>query len=317
MEYFTRADVKAEAKQYVRANYWPLVGAGLLLALATTGGGSGQSGSENSGSGYEQSQQAWEQISHSSMLGWVISLGAAAIIIAILIKVFLLDPLEYGSRNYFKKSVDGTAKGTMACGYWKENYMRVVKTFFRRDLFIFLWSLLLVIPGLVKYYEYYFVPYLTEDYPDQEPEDILAMSKQMTDGRKWELFVFDLSYLGWHLLGMVTFGLVEVLWTLPYNYMGETVLYQKLVKADTDDSGSEKVYDNTNKASDYGPQEAAAAPAPAPAEPEQPAKEQQAEPEKPAEPAPAPEKPQEWICPQCGTKNTGAYCGECGTKRPE
>ena len=38
MEYFTRADVKAEAKQYVRANYWPLVGAGLLLALATTGG---------------------------------------------------------------------------------------------------------------------------------------------------------------------------------------------------------------------------------------------------------------------------------------
>ena len=80
--------------------------------------------------------------------------------------------------------------------------MRVVKTFFRRDLFIFLWSLLLVIPGLVKYYEYYFVPYLTEDYPDQEPEDILAMSKQMTDGRKWELFVFDLSYLGWHLLGM-------------------------------------------------------------------------------------------------------------------
>lgn len=72
---------------------------------------------------------------------------------------------------------------------------------------MFLYSLLFVIPGIVKSYSYRFVPYLTEDEPDLDPQQILALSQEMTQGIKLDLFVLDLSFFLWYLLGAVTFNI--------------------------------------------------------------------------------------------------------------
>lgn len=66
-----------------------------------------------------------------------------------------------------------------------------------------LWSCLLVIPGVMKTYEYFMVPYLIAEYPNMSGRDYFKISTEIMTGRKMEAFVFDLSFIGWYLLGMI------------------------------------------------------------------------------------------------------------------
>ena len=72
------------------------------------------------------------------------------------------------------------------------------------------------------------MPYLTEDEPDLDPQQILALSQEMTQGIKLDLFVLDLSFIGWHLLGACTFGILTFLYVNPYQYYTEAELYHML-----------------------------------------------------------------------------------------
>lgn len=80
-------------------------------------------------------------------------------------------------------------------------------------VFIFLWSLLLIIPGIVATYRYRQALYIMLDNPDMTALECIRASKRMMMGRKWELFVLDLSFIGWGMLSIIPF---VVLWTLPY-----------------------------------------------------------------------------------------------------
>ena len=97
------------------------------------------------------------------------------------------------------------------------------------QLWIFLWSLLFVIPGIVKAYAYSVAPYILANYPDVEAMEALNLSKRITNGHKAELFIFDLSVIGWHLLSLFTFGLLEIFYVGPYyataqaGYLGELI----------------------------------------------------------------------------------------------
>ena len=99
---------------------------------------------------------------------------------------------------------------------------------FWKDLFTFLWSLLFVIPGIVKSYEYMMIPYLLAENPDMSREDAFAESKRMMDGNKWDTFVMDLSFIGWLLLGAITMNIVNILYTNPYMYLTHAELYHTL-----------------------------------------------------------------------------------------
>ena len=76
---------------------------------------------------------------------------------------------------------------------------------FLRDLFTALWSLLLVVPGIVKHYEYLMVPYIIAENPAMDYKEAFQISKQMMDGEKMEAFIMDLSFLGWYLLTSCNF----------------------------------------------------------------------------------------------------------------
>lgn len=84
-----------------------------------------------------------------------------------------------------------------------------------RYIFVFLWSMLLVIPGIVASYRYRFALYNLCDDPSLGVMEALRMSKAQTRGHKWELFVLDLSFIGWNLLCTLTLGILSI-WIMPY-----------------------------------------------------------------------------------------------------
>ena len=82
-------------------------------------------------------------------------------------------------------------------------------------IFTFLWSLLLIIPGIIAGYRYRFALYNLCENPEMGVMDALNMSKAQTRGHKWELFVLDLSFIGWNLLCALTLGILTI-WIAPY-----------------------------------------------------------------------------------------------------
>lgn len=87
---------------------------------------------------------------------------------------------------------------------------------------VFLWSLLFIVPGIIKHYEYWLTPYLLVENPELTPKDAMEFSARLTKGYKWDLFLFDLSFWYWHLLGLLPFGIARVLFVQPYYYLAKS-----------------------------------------------------------------------------------------------
>ena len=144
------------------------------------------------------------------------------------IKYFLLTPFEYGCRKFFRKNLDEPAKLRNIVYVFDSNYKNVVKTAFMTDLFIWLWSLLFIIPGIIKAYEYRMVPYIMSENPAMKFGDALKESKKLMTGNKWKTFVLDLSFIGWDLLSGLTLGVLEIFYVGPYKASTDAALYETL-----------------------------------------------------------------------------------------
>ncbi|MBQ9010469.1 MAG: DUF975 family protein [Clostridia bacterium] len=114
--------------------------------------------------------------------------------------------------------------------YQVRRWTRVSLTLFVRSLFSFLWTLTLV-GGVIKHYSYLMVPYIAAENPDISPLEAIRLSRRMMNGHKWECFLLDLSFTGWHLLGFITFGFADILWVTPYHLSTFTEVYVRLREA--------------------------------------------------------------------------------------
>lgn len=146
--------------------------------------------------------------------GWVVILWVIAIIcivilivyalaitISFLIGSFLGAPISVGYRRFFMLNRLGKGKFTdIFAAFGKGRYMKIVKTMFKTNIEIFLWRLLFYFPGVVKLYQYYFVGFIMAENPNIDPKRAKELSKQMTDGHKWQIFVLQLSFIGWYML---------------------------------------------------------------------------------------------------------------------
>ena len=108
------------------------------------------------------------------------------------------------------------------------NYKNIVKVMFFRDLYTVLWTLLFIIPGIVKSYEYQMIPYLLAENPQMTKEQAFAESKRMMTGQKWRAFVLDLSFLGWKILSLFTLGILDIFYVQPYMDSAHAALYDAL-----------------------------------------------------------------------------------------
>lgn len=151
--------------------------------------------------------------------------------------IFLLNPVHVGLRKFFVDNSSnpktGLDKSTIGLAFG-ENYMNVVGSVFTTGLFTLLWSLLLIIPGIYKSYCWRLVPYIIGDDPTISGKEARKRSTQMMKGSKFDSFVLDLSFIGWYILGILTLGILNLLFTSPYQAATDAELYLTLSGRNTE-----------------------------------------------------------------------------------
>lgn len=165
-------------------------------------------------------------------------LVALVVLAAILIDVFVINPTEVGIRRFFVVNLNEAAEVGEVAYAFDNDYRHVRKVMFRRDFKLLLWTLLLIIPGIVKAYEYRMVAYLLAEHPELASKEVFAESKRLMSGSKWRAFVLDLSFIGWNLLSLLTLGLVGVLYLNGYRNQTDAALYEALVYENGSSYGS-------------------------------------------------------------------------------
>ena len=101
------------------------------------------------------------------------------------------------------------------------------KISFLTGLFVLLWSLLLIVPGIIKSYSYSMAYYIWAENKEMGALEAIAKSKEMMEGHKMDLFVLYLSFIGWYILGYVTFGL-GFIYVLPYVNAAVVMFYKSI-----------------------------------------------------------------------------------------
>ena len=144
--------------------------------------------------------------------------------------IVIAGPLSYGLCRVLVKRVRNEGKvelGDLFDGF-KEAFTDSLLLGLLQSIFIFLWTLLLVIPGIIKSYSYAMSSFIQQDSRNKNWRDCLDASRDMMDGYKMQLFLLDLSFLGWYIVGALCFG-IGTLFVIPYHQMARANFYMALV----------------------------------------------------------------------------------------
>ena len=224
---WTREALKSRAKDVLRGNYWTAFVVSLVLVFVSSDGGSGSS---NAGTNYSTN--------NSDTLIRFLPIILVVVLIFLALSIFVFYNLEVGGRRFFVRAAEGKSDiGYLGSAFSDGQYLPIIGTMFLKDIFILLWTLLLIIPGIVKSYAYRFVPYILADNPEIGASRAIELSNEMTRGHKWSMFVLDLSFIGWYLLGLLALG-IGVLFVKPYENATMAELYLVLRKNSLDDGST-------------------------------------------------------------------------------
>ncbi|MGN0202479.1 MAG: DUF975 family protein [Candidatus Cryptobacteroides sp.] len=167
-----------------------------------------------------------------SASGFFITHGGTGTALVYLLELLLIYPLLKGLYNAFNRLlVNGDAdlvRGMFKSAFTK--YWRTVLATLLQFIYILLWSLLLIVPGIIKAFSYAMTWFILEDEPDLSPNKAIELSMAMMKGRKFDFFYLALSFIGWGILSVFTLG-IGALWLGPYMYASFAAFYQD-VKAD-------------------------------------------------------------------------------------
>lgn len=254
---WNRTEIKGIGKIAFKANYWRSVLAAFLVSVLTMGtatmtwsSSSGTDTDDTQGTqnavdeqelndALNEAQNAFNNMTEDDkavVAAAIAALIGAAILIGIvgfLLKIFVFNPLEVGCYGFFRENAGGRRPDLDILKTGFGRYGHTFVTLFLRDLFLVLWTCLFIVPGLVKAYSYRMVPFILRDNPDMSAREVITASRRLMDGHKWNTFVFDLSYIGWYLLGIITCNLVNIFWTEPYRQNANGALYLKLIGEDS------------------------------------------------------------------------------------
>lgn len=172
--------------------------------------------------GTEAVEQAYLSfLEHYSVSGFAIALVVALRIMSYMVSVGFVIFALHISRD------EKAEFGNLFDGFGL--FFRVLWLGILEGLLIFLWSLLLVVPGIVAAYRYRQALYLLLDHPERSAWQCLRESSALMSGHKWELFVLDLSFLGWAMLSAM-FAPVSI-WLDPYRAITNAGFYNRLIAA--------------------------------------------------------------------------------------
>ena len=187
----TRAEIKANARENFKANYWPIVGITVLFGLIIVG----------------------------------LSFTGVGMFVAPAITV---GYYFFCMAVYFGDKQNQTIEQMFNVGFAK--FGRNLGALLLEGLLVYAWSLLFVIPGIIKAYAYSMTTFILADCPDVKAVDAITISRRMMKGHKWQYFVLQLSFIGWQILSMFTMGLLTIFYVGPYYYAAEAGFYAELKK---------------------------------------------------------------------------------------
>ena len=227
-----RSDLKKSAKEVIFKDYWKAFLVSLIASGLFINGFSYSRGVNHTGSGdFSQLFENGLHLDAAALIVVLLAVLAVAIVIGLIIGLLyiaLMYPLSVGEARYYISAGGGIADmNFIAHAFKKDRYLNVLTVLFLRNIFVFLWTLLFIIPGIIKHYQYYMVKYIVADNSKIDYKRALEISKQMTRGNKWNIFVLELSFLGWYLLGLLPFGL-GIYFVNPYFEATKAELYLHL-----------------------------------------------------------------------------------------
>ncbi|HBQ63990.1 MAG TPA: hypothetical protein DD727_03520, partial [Clostridiales bacterium] len=253
---WNRCDLKQTAKQWLKVSYWKAFLVSILIVIA--GGGSGGNGlislpeiafrihpdrelkylsqpvAYRPFSGFRDGIREWFSIQPEHFGGllvvilFVFIFVMLILLVAAALRIFIGYPLEVGGRRfYIQMDENGANMDDLGYSFVKGHYLAVVRGMLWKDFINLLWYFLFIIPGIVKSYAYRMVPYILADHPGIGARQALAMSSQMTKGHKFKMWVLDLSFIGWYLLGLLAL-FIGVFFVRPYMDAVYAALYRHL-----------------------------------------------------------------------------------------
>ena len=157
--------------------------------------------------------------------GLLISVGGSFVVVAFLVEGFL----AFGVSHIYLSLVRGK-KNTIDVGDMFLGTKCLGDTAMLgllKNLFIALWSLLFVIPGIIKTYSYAMAYYIKYDHPEYDWNTCITESRKMMDGHKWRLFCLNFSFIGWLIVGYLACG-IGLLWVAPYMEVARANFYDDL-----------------------------------------------------------------------------------------
>ena len=159
-------------------------------------------------------------------LGSVIPLGGS-----LAATIFLVNIIgDVGTRRFFIHNHRDKGEVGHLFESFSSSYLNQVLVMLLKNLFVWLWSLLLIVPGIIKYYEYLMIPYILTDNPEISWDDAKEQSRTMMEGEKMNAFLLHLSFIGWFLLDIITIGILHIVFTGPYMAQAEAELYHVLLE---------------------------------------------------------------------------------------
>ena len=142
-----------------------------------------------------------------------------------IVSTLALLPMGYALNIAFLRLL---RKDPQELGYlFQEFNSRVYTTMILSWAYTVLWSLLLIIPGIIKGYSYSMTQYILEDRPELSGDKAIEESMRLMDGHKWQLFCLHLSFIGWALLCILTLG-IGILWLVPYMQTAQAAFYEDI-----------------------------------------------------------------------------------------
>lgn len=224
---WTGSQLKTNAKAVLKQSYWKALLVSFVLGIVTGGstGSSVKSGMDEIDGGIINS------FTHGELIAIVITILAAIAVVALIktiFSIFVGAPLAVGAQRYFLESTQYRFNlSELGYSFGNGHYLNIVATMFVKELYLFFWTLLFIIPGVIKGYSYSMVPYILAENPTLSCNEAITISRKITRGHKFNMFLLDLSFFGWYLLGALCFG-IGVLFVAPYYNSTRAQLYLAL-----------------------------------------------------------------------------------------
>ena len=231
---WTRGQLKSNARINIKRNYWSCVAVAFIMSILEGAGaiGGARNGSQSAiledGHSFESYHSM--EIAVPAVATAIIAIVAVLLVFGILLNIFIGNVLRIGANKFFVQNrTEIVRTGTIFDGFRSGHYGNLVLTMFLKDLYVTLWTLVLIIPGIIKELEYMMVPYILAENPGMEQREAFEISRRMMDGEKWNAFVLQLSFIGWYLLSGITCGIVGIFYVNPYveATMAELYAYNK------------------------------------------------------------------------------------------